>query len=206
MKSRFRGFTIIELLVVSAVISLLIALLLPAVQSARESARATQCRNNLKQIALALHNYHDLARLFPPGWSADPATERRGWGRGAAILPQMEQTVLYQAFDFSESITTAAHLPLIRTVIPVFICPSEPNASVGEVIVLEPELRPPAAVRTSFFHPPIRVCDHFQAGESFWFPHLRSRGNRRECIVRRSRHRETARRPRSGCRSGKVGR
>ena len=68
MSVRKRGFTLIELLVVIAIIAVLIALLLPAVQAAREAARKTTCKNNLKQIGLALHNYHDSYNRFPPGW------------------------------------------------------------------------------------------------------------------------------------------
>ena len=69
-RNRSNGFTLIELLVVIAIIAILIALLLPAVQQAREAARRTQCKNNLKQIGLALHNYLDVARVMPPGWIA----------------------------------------------------------------------------------------------------------------------------------------
>src|SRR3954447_15007821 len=100
-----RGFTLIELLVVIAIIGVLIALLLPAVQAAREAARRAQCTNNLKQIALAMHNYHDTVGSFPPGGisGGDP----NGWWSGGwwpwtvFILPAMEQGTLYNAINFS---------------------------------------------------------------------------------------------------------
>ena len=99
MKKRKRGFTLIELLVVIAIIAILIALLLPAVQQAREAARRTQCKNNLKQVGLALHNYHDVALSFPIG----SARERRGgWGVSwwAGILPYTDQAPLYDRLQF----------------------------------------------------------------------------------------------------------
>lgn len=107
LKSKRRlGFTLIELLVVIAIIAVLIALLLPAVQQAREAARRTQCKNNLKQIGLAFHNYHDVYGAFPPGWVSKGAVvpigggagstliERGMWSWGAFILPYIEQATL----------------------------------------------------------------------------------------------------------------
>ncbi len=104
-----RGFTLIELLVVIAIIAILIALLLPAVQQAREAARRTQCRNNLHNIGLALHNYHDVHSCFPPGhlyrghFDGDPndADGGTGFGWTGMILPYMDAAPIYNQFDFS---------------------------------------------------------------------------------------------------------
>src|SRR5215216_5059201 len=104
---RRRGFTLIELLVVIAIIAVLIALLLPAVQAAREAARRAQCVNNLKQIGLALHNYHQTANSFPMGMSLayDPNNgvyqDWTDWSAHALLLPYLEQTPLYNAANFS---------------------------------------------------------------------------------------------------------
>jgi len=99
---RRRGFTLIELLVVIAIIAILIALLLPAVQQAREAARRTQCRNNLKQLGLALHNYHDNFSLLPNG---NVASSIGGWGASwyMRILPYVDQSPLYNQLTFSGS-------------------------------------------------------------------------------------------------------
>src|SRR4051794_3694487 len=96
-RSRHRGFTLIELLVVIAIIGVLIALLLPAVQAAREAARRTQCINNLKQIGLALQNYHDATTSLPfdhgpGGWNE--------WGSHVMLLPFIEQAPLYNSINF----------------------------------------------------------------------------------------------------------
>jgi prepilin-type N-terminal cleavage/methylation domain-containing protein len=94
-RNRNRAFTLIELLVVIAIIAVLIALLLPAVQQARESARRTQCKNNMKQLGLAIHNYHDNNNFFPIG-------EQSGWGRmnwRMSLMPFLDQATLYTRVD-----------------------------------------------------------------------------------------------------------
>src|SRR4051795_7219477 len=107
MKSRTRrGFTLIELLVVIAIIAVLIALLLPAVQAAREAARRSQCINNLKQLGLGLHNYHQALGVFPLGNAvaySDPGvqTEWGTWSAQAFLLPYMEQQPIYNSMNFA---------------------------------------------------------------------------------------------------------
>ncbi len=127
-----KGFTLIELLVVIAVIAVLIALLLPAVQQAREAARRTQCKNNLKQIGLALHNYHDAFGTLPMGYCAAlpygsgtiPGGDDtdNGWGWSALILPQLDQAPLYNQFNFGQPIK---NFPGIQTRIAAYLCPSD---------------------------------------------------------------------------------
>ncbi|VAX38047.1 hypothetical protein-transmembrane region and signal peptide prediction, partial [hydrothermal vent metagenome] len=90
-----RGFTVIELIVVSAISASLAALLLPAVQQAREAARRSACKNNLKQIGLAMHNYHDTHRVFPSGYVSVDSRNQIGWG--TFILPFVDQFKLYNA-------------------------------------------------------------------------------------------------------------
>ena len=97
-----RGFTLIELLVVIAIIAVLIGLLLPAVQQAREAARRTQCKNNLKQLSLALHNYHDAFGVFPYGyygyWSSNGCPQRNRFGNWRVmVLPYIDQTNMYNS-------------------------------------------------------------------------------------------------------------
>ncbi|QEH38334.1 putative major pilin subunit [Aquisphaera giovannonii] len=129
------GFTLIELLVVIAIIAVLIALLLPAVQSAREAARRTQCVNNLKQIGLALHNYHDAVGALPPGYisalpkGADPITSDQdlgaGWAWGALILSQLEQDPAYHAVNFNLDVASPANQTMSVFTIGAYLCPSD---------------------------------------------------------------------------------
>lgn len=120
---KHRGFTLIELLVVIAIIAILIALLLPAVQQARESARRSQCKNNLKQIGLATHNYHDSHQVFPI--SHGDSGNSFGWQ--AMILPYIDQAPLYNQINFNGSIVDADNLEVARTVVTVYLCPSDPT-------------------------------------------------------------------------------
>ncbi len=98
-----KGFTLVELLVVIAIIGILVALLLPAVQAAREAARRMQCSNNLKQLALTLHNYHDVNRCFPSAIVRSDAAGRRGASWLVRILPFMEETAAYEAITFNDT-------------------------------------------------------------------------------------------------------
>ena len=133
-----RGFTLVELLVVIAIIGILIALLLPAVQAAREAARRSQCTNNLKQIGLALHNYHDTHGVFPPGhmiWNNNlPAGygltgSMRNMGWQLHLLPFIEQGPLFDKFDFNVSvpINHLINMPSYITWINSYLCPSNPG-------------------------------------------------------------------------------
>lgn len=130
-RTRCRGrsaFTLVELLVVIAIIGILIALLLPAVQAAREAARRSQCSNNLKQMGLGLHNYHDTHKSFPPGWF--PSI---GWGWGTYLLPFIEQQSVWDTMNPGDPTDWALprHLDNARTPLDVYVCPSDkaPNTN-----------------------------------------------------------------------------
>ena len=151
VKTPRNGFTLIELLVVIAIIAILVALLLPAVQQAREAARRSSCKNNLKQMALALHNYHDTHRVFPPGYviqrnpgvTTDCAdgngTNCYGWG--AMVLPFVEQAALYDQLK-GETNNFAANRSwscdggmtardVVRQVLTAFVCPSDAKGPIS---------------------------------------------------------------------------
>ncbi|WP_437205706.1 DUF1559 family PulG-like putative transporter [Planctomicrobium sp. SH664] len=151
LRRRRPGFTLIELLVVIAIIAVLIALLLPAVQQAREAARRSQCKNNLKQLALALHNYHDTYQFFPMGhqfvggFDKDLSNNRggSGFGWGWSILPFIDQAPLFNLFNPSQQAaevapTTAggnvSNAVLCQTVISVISCPSDAKPAQGRVL------------------------------------------------------------------------
>ncbi len=128
--SRRRGFTLIELLVVIAIIAILIALLLPAVQQAREAARRSQCKNNLKQLVLAIHNYHDTSRSFPPGeiTIGGCCSTPSGTNWAISILPFMDQAPLYKQYNFNLPNENSANSPVVQQNLAVQNCPSDINA------------------------------------------------------------------------------
>ena len=125
------GFTLVELLVVITIIGILIALLLPAVQAAREAARRMQCSNNLKQIGLALHSYHEMLGRFPSGYlsavgTGGPADDKGpGWGWASLILPHLEQQNLYDRIQFTKDIADPANAAVRVTSLPAYLCPSD---------------------------------------------------------------------------------
>ncbi len=132
------GFTLVELLVVIAIIGVLVALLLPAVQSAREAARRMQCTNHLKQIGLAIHNYHDIHQRFPsgflfqaPGMSnrGDRPNRAPGWSWSALILPHLEQSALHNTINWGLGMHQPPNRAAIATLIKGAVCPSANNPS-----------------------------------------------------------------------------
>ncbi len=158
------GFTLIELLVVIAIIAILIALLLPAVQQAREAARRSECKNNLKQLGIALHNYHDTHRVFPPGsiGYSNVAQTPQVFSPLVMILPFIDQGTLYNKLNFDVSYAHAPNNQYKAAIIPGFLCPSYSGpriADEGGYKLVAPQL--PAAA-TNY----LGVCGYNTSGET----------------------------------------
>ena len=120
-RRRQAGFTLIELLVVIAIIAILMALLLPAVQQAREAARRTQCKNNLHQVGVAVHNYHDTYDQFP---NANANSSLSGGSLFVSILPMIDQANSYNVYDFNLANTAPYNVAVTSQQLPFYWCPS----------------------------------------------------------------------------------
>lgn len=169
------GFTLIELLVVIAIIAVLIALLLPAVQQAREAARRSQCKNNMKQLGLAFHNYHDSLNCFPVNFAV------RGSGGGQAIadtghswitmsLPYFDQAPLYNSINHNGPLAgNAANIAAANTILQVCLCPSDPGNNNGRLgSRSDYNVNPPGAWGVTNY----KACagSNWQWGISAWNP------------------------------------
>ena len=145
-----RAFTLVELLVVIAIIGILIALLLPAVQAARESGRRSQCSNNLKQIGIALHNYHGVHQCLPFGCGhADSLPQTGTWA--AFILPYIEEQKIYDQFNFRLAMNDPGNANAVQWIVATYICPSDAGAS--EAIFTTHNLQLNPAVSIGLWYP-----------------------------------------------------
>ncbi len=150
-----RGFTLIELLVVIAIIGILVGLLVPAVQQIRESAARTQCVNNLKQIGLATHAYHDTYKRFPPGYidgntnpNSTPDNDvGPGWGWAAFLLPYLEQGNIYKRINFNQNVWMGSNVAVSQMPLVIYQCPTDPYQE-------------PIPIYDSTFTNPIAVVAH----------------------------------------------
>jgi prepilin-type N-terminal cleavage/methylation domain-containing protein len=150
---RSRAFTLIELLVVIAIIAILVALLLPAVQQAREAARRSTCKNNMKQLVLGLHNYHDVHSSYPQGQSRSPNDWCCGGNWRVHVLPYIDQTTVYNAIQWDDDVSFGASSPghyaaftggaetLAGLTVPGFVCPSSPLDPRDTSVVNNPQNR-----------------------------------------------------------------
>ncbi|MCA9010544.1 MAG: DUF1559 domain-containing protein [Planctomycetaceae bacterium] len=134
MSVKRRGFTLIELLVVIAIIAVLVSLLLPAVQQAREAARRTQCKNNLKQLGLAFHNYADVHQRLPRNNPLVVRGDGKRWVQGPwtlTLLPFLEQANLYNSWNLDLGFAEGGNLALVKTNLPFYSCPSDPTPAIA---------------------------------------------------------------------------
>lgn len=133
IQPRRDAFTLVELLVAISIIGVLVAILIPAIQAAREAARRVSCRNNLKQIGLALHQYHDVHQTLPTGciewrsWSSPPSHRQLAWS--ALILPFLEQRALHQQIDFGVAFDAPTNAAAAAVPVPVYLCPAAARSS-----------------------------------------------------------------------------
>jgi prepilin-type N-terminal cleavage/methylation domain-containing protein/prepilin-type processing-associated H-X9-DG protein len=161
---RRRGFTLIELLVVIAIIGVLIALLLPAVQAAREAGRRAQCCNNLKQIALALANYHDVWGSYPQGM---PYVFRlSSHGQLVSMLPQLEQTPLYNAMNFNWNVFSAPNTTIQGIPLAILMCPSDP--AITQKINYDLEIDPSLPFYNGYI---LQALGSYKGNGGTWFRH-----------------------------------
>lgn len=178
------GFTLIELLVVIAIIGVLIALLSPAVQHAREAARKTECRDHLKQLAVALHSYESAHRVLPPGYvyrpadGAPPVPNAAGFGWGAMLLPFVDQGNIYATFDWNMPIYSTANEAARETRLPLFLCPTDSVSPRGYVRMGPAPERYAMASFVASFGPPDLDADQeqrfglFSRNSSTMFAHV----------------------------------
>ncbi|WP_010587604.1 DUF1559 family PulG-like putative transporter [Schlesneria paludicola] len=123
------GLTLVEFVVVMAIIAVLVALLLPSVSRSREAARRTQCKNNLKQMGLAIQNYHETHNSFPAGYVLPPEGPYAGWGWGVSLLPNLDQRTLYEQIQFQGGLQQEYNKLEKNRLLAVFRCPSDPGSS-----------------------------------------------------------------------------
>lgn len=163
------AFTLVELLVVIAIIGVLVAMLVPAVQKAREAASRVACKNNLKQIGLAMHLYHDRVGTFPPGYVAT-GDQGPGWGWAAHLLQDLEQGNLHEHIDFTKEISDSANAAARMESLKVFLCPSDQH--IGTFAVADVGISVAHANYVAMFGTD-EVCEDPDAGNGIFYRNSR---------------------------------